>query len=84
MPFNEHQSPEDQNLLSIDMAEDDYEVITSEDVDRVLDSLDQLIASTTSENIRVFLEEAADNIYSLVYSDEELDADGSEEQDEAA
>ena len=79
-----HHSPENPELLSIDMAEEDYEVITSEEVDRVLDSLDQLIASVTSENIRSALEEAADNVYSLVYSDEDASAEADQEQDEAA
>jgi hypothetical protein len=75
--------PPQQQTLQLDGQDDEYEVITSEEVDRVLDALDQLIASSASENIRVFLEEAADNIYSLVYGEE--DAGGEDgEHDEAA
>jgi hypothetical protein len=75
----------EQKTLALDSAEDDYEVITSEEVDRVLDGLDQLIAAAQSENIRAYLEEAADNIYSLVYGeDDELDEKAETEQDEAA
>lgn len=73
--------PEDQNCLPMEVSEDEYEIISSEEVDRVLDGLDQLINSVDSENIRAALEEAADQIYSLVYSD---DAAEGEVHDEAA
>jgi len=73
----------DQPTLPLEGADEDYEIITSEEVDRILDALDQLIASTTSENIRSHLEEAADGIYALVYTDEESSELG-EEHDEAA
>ena len=49
----------------------DYEEISSAEVDRVIQALDALMSSVSSENIRAYLDEAADNIYSLVY-----DADG--------
>ncbi len=67
------------NTLPMERADEEYEVITSEEVDRILDGLDSLIASTESENIRHLLEEAANNIFGLVYAEEE-DAD----QEEAA
>ena len=68
------------NTLPMERADEEYEVITSEEVDRILDGLDSLIASTDSENIRHLLEEAANNVFGLVYSEEEEDAD----QEEAA
>jgi len=74
MPVNSHQHS-DQPTLPLESADDDYEIITSEEVDSVLDSLEALIASTTSENIRSCLEEAADQIYSLVYSEEDQAAE---------
>jgi hypothetical protein len=69
-----------QQTLPLEPTDDDYEVITSEEVDRVLDALDQLIASTQSENVRSCLEEAADNIYALIYGEESE----SGEEEEAA
>lgn len=50
-------------------AEDEYEEISSEEVDRVVQALEKLVEQTTSENIRAYLDEAADNIYRLVYDD---------------
>jgi len=79
-PHSQHHS--DQPTLPLESSEEDYEIITSEEVDGILDSLETLIASTTSENIRIYLEEAADQIYALVYSEEEQNAD--QERDEAA
>lgn len=54
-------------------AEDEFEEITSDEVDRVVEALDQLIQSVESENIRWMLEEAAGNIFSLIYDDEVVD-----------
>ncbi|WP_437224330.1 hypothetical protein SH661x_003582 [Planctomicrobium sp. SH661] len=81
MSFNHQQHPE-HTTLPIESQDDDYEIITSEEVDGVLDALEQLIAATTSENIRTYLEEAADNIFSLVYSED--DQSEAAEHDEAA
>ena len=50
---------------------DEYEEISSAEVDRVIQALEALMQSVSSENIRAYLDEAADNIYSLIY-----DADG--------
>ncbi|MBA3315651.1 MAG: hypothetical protein M3552_04440 [Planctomycetota bacterium] len=50
---------------------DDYEEITSDEVDRVVDALEKLTASIDSENIRVILENASNDIWYLVYEDEE-------------
>jgi hypothetical protein len=49
---------------------DEYEEITSEEVDRVIAGLEALMNQTTSENIRASLEEAADQIFELVYGDD--------------
>ncbi len=50
---------------------DDFEEISSEEVDRVVEALDRLIEGVQSENIKHYLEEAASNIYYLVYEEEE-------------
>lgn len=57
-------------------SSDEYEEISSEEVDRVVEALDRLIEGVQSENIKHYLEEAASNIYYLVYEEEE-DAGGS-------
>lgn len=49
---------------------DEYEEITSEDVDRVIAGLEALMGQTKSENIRAYLEEAADQIFELVYGED--------------
>ncbi|MFM8475517.1 MAG: hypothetical protein ACKOEO_06930 [Planctomycetaceae bacterium] len=59
---------------------DDYEEIRSEEVDRVVEALDHLIECAQSENVKHFLEEAASNIYYLVYEDDEESADEGLEQ----
>jgi hypothetical protein len=79
MPANHGRTPDDQTL-SMEQHDDEYEVITSEEVDRVLDGLDALVAGTQSENIRMFLEAAADQIFSLVYSEDEADQPGQQEE----
>jgi hypothetical protein len=55
---------------------DDYEEITSDEVDRIVDALDRLIEGVQSENVKHYLEEAASNIYYLVYEDESDLLDG--------
>ena len=50
---------------------EEYEEIGSEEVDRVVEALDRLIEGVQSENIKHYLEEAASNIYYLVYEEEE-------------
>ena len=51
-------------------SSDEYEEISSEEVDRVVEALDRLIEGVQSENIKHYLEEAASNIYYLVYEEE--------------
>ncbi len=61
----------DETISDQENADEEYEVITSEEVDRVLDALEELTNSVESENIKVLLEEAADTIYSLIYEEED-------------
>lgn len=56
-------------------ADDEFEEISSDEVDRVVEALEALAATAESENIRYFLEEATLKIYLLVYGDEEPQAD---------
>jgi DNA-binding transcriptional regulator GbsR (MarR family) len=53
---------------------DEYEEISSEEVDRVVAALEDLLENVESENVRMHLEEAMNNVYYLVYdeADEEL------------
>lgn len=69
----------DEQFVSNDDIDDvDFEEISSEEVDRVVSSLEQLLETVESENIKVQLEEAISHVYYLVYDDEE------EELNEAA
>ncbi len=74
--------PEEINLLAEDFAaeesaevaaEDDFEEISSDEVDRVVAVLDDLIETVQSENIQALLEDASNNIFSLVYDEEDLE-----------
>ena len=58
---------------------DEYEEITSDEVDRVIGELEGLMASVESENIRSYLEEAVNSIFYLIYDDEDLDGEISAE-----
>ena len=75
--FNEEQVEENNILnMSDELADDDsdeYEEISSDEVDRVVSALEDLSETIDSENIRVFLEEASERIYHLVYSEGEED-----------
>lgn len=61
-------------------AAEEFEEISSEEVDRVVEALDRLIAGVQSENIKHYLEEAASNIYYLVYEEEVDETDEAIEQ----
>lgn len=61
--------------------QEQFEEITSEEVDRVVAQLENLIESTESENIRSYLEEAMNEIYYLVYEEEASDEATDEEWD---
>ena len=56
-------------------ADDEYEEISSDEVDRVIEGIEKLMESVSSENIKVILEEASNNIYYLVYTDEDAEED---------
>lgn len=59
---------------------DEFEEISSEEVDRAVEALDRLIAGVQSENIKHYLEEAASNIYYLVYEQEVDETDDAVDQ----
>ena len=61
--------PNPQEAIVSDEIE--YEEITSEEVDRVVAAIEELMATTNSETIKAFLEECSTNVYYLVYDDEE-------------
>ena len=56
---------------------EEYEEISSEEVDRVVAALDQLLATVESENIKTYLELASNSIFFLVYESEEEGETGS-------
>ena len=60
-----------ENLTDQDFNSDEYEEITSEEVDRVVAQLEKLIESVSSENIKSHLDDAINNIFFLIYDDEE-------------
>lgn len=78
---------DDDGDLEVEMdAEDDDELeeITSDEVDRVVAALEELMESADSENIRTYLEDASNNIYYLVYDVDEEDEENLEDVAEAA
>lgn len=71
------QFPEDDDLAAVVPvdADDEYEEISSDEVDRMVEALEALAASAESENIRYLLEEATLKIYLLVYGDEDVQSE---------
>jgi hypothetical protein len=68
-----------QNPLDPQSAlDEEYEEITSDEVDRVIGELESLMGTVESENIRSYLEEAINSIYYLIYDDEDLEDDVAE------
>lgn len=61
---------------------DDYEEISSIEVDRVVQILESLMQEVSSENIRAYLDEAADNIFALIYDANAVTEDGSTDSDD--
>ena len=53
-----------------DWDAEEYEEISSEEVDRVVAALEQLMETVESVNIQNHLDEALNNIYSLFYDEE--------------
>lgn len=76
----------DENYAPIDGIDtDEFEEINSEEVDRIVGVIEELLPTIESENVKSLLEEAMNNIYYLVYDeeDEELeDEDGEVLEDE--
>ena len=62
----------------------EFEEISSDEVDRVVETLDNLIESVSSENIKHYLEEASSSIYYLVYEDSDEEMAEEEGLDQAA
>ncbi|MEX0726152.1 MAG: hypothetical protein WEB58_07295 [Planctomycetaceae bacterium] len=68
-PSLESQTLSHQSAADVD---EEFEEITSDEVDRIVAALDDLIDACHSENIKFFLEEAASNIFHLVYDKEDI------------
>jgi hypothetical protein len=56
-----------------DQANDglEYEEITSDEVDRVVEQLERLSETVKSENIKSYIEDAINSIFFLVYEEDE-------------
>lgn len=63
-------------------AEYEEEEITSEEVDRVLESLTNLLESVESATVHEYLEETYNQIFSLIYEEEEVTEEEVTEEDE--
>ena len=61
---------------------DEYEEISSAEVDQVIQALESLMQNVSSENIRAYLNEAADNIYALIYDAEGHPCEGGDGADD--
>lgn len=61
---------------------DEFEEINSEEVDRVVGILEELIPTVDSENIKSHLEEAMNAIYFLVYDESDAEAEEEEEAED--
>ncbi|MBX3438549.1 MAG: hypothetical protein KF861_13740 [Planctomycetaceae bacterium] len=68
------------NPEPVDSVDDEFEEISSDEVDRVCAVLDELIETVHSENIQAYLEECSNNIFSLVYDSGDFES----ARDEAA
>lgn len=81
--FNPFEAP---STLPMEEEAAGYEFITSEEVDRTIELLEELIGRVQSENIRQILDQAADQVYGLIYFDERSteDAPTAETEAEAA
>jgi hypothetical protein len=65
-----------QSLRSADMADEqlggqEYEEITSDEVDRVVEQLERLMETVQSENIKSYIEDAINSIFFLVYEEDD-------------
>jgi hypothetical protein len=57
-----------------DQANDglEYEEITSDEVDRIVEQLERLSETVKSENIKSYIEDAINSIFFLVYEEDEV------------
>lgn len=67
--MSEFSNADEQPILSMEEENFGYEVISSDEVDRVVATIEELMTRVQSENIRSVLDECADEIYGLVYTD---------------
>jgi hypothetical protein len=58
------------------------EEISSEEVDRVLETLSNLMENVESEAIHEYLEESYNHIFSLIYEEDSAEMDDDEEDDD--
>ena len=71
----------DERLDEIELeTSEEYEEITSDEVDSVVEKLEELVARVSSENIKEYLDQACQQIYSLVYDEDEEDEADEEEE----
>lgn len=54
---------------------EEFEEITSEEVDRVVGILEELIETVQSENVRSYLEDAMNGVYYLIYDEDDEEED---------
>ena len=59
-----------------------YAEISSDEVDRIVAALEELMESASSENIKTHLEEALNGIYYLVYDEEAGDGEAGDGEDD--
>lgn len=69
--FNE--TIESQQILSMEPETTGYEIINSNEVDKIVSAIEELMPTIQSENIRQVLDAAADEIYGLVYTDTSIE-----------
>ena len=70
---------------AVSQADDnEFEEISSDEVDRIVYALDSLIESVDSDNITHYLEEASSSIYYLVYEDGDDEEESTEETNTVA
>ena len=65
-------------------ADEEFEEITSDEVDRVIELLEEVAANVQSQNILSIQTEASDSIYELVYDEEDALEDALEDTEDAA
>lgn len=76
-------TPQEEPLAEDQLDDAEFEEISSEEVDTVVATLEQLIESTESENICAILEDASNTILYLVYDESDLEDSDEDEAPEA-